>query len=142
MRQTAPAQAGDDMPGLRAFITGNRNDLYGILAAMIFPQSDADPLCNDRAILIDAAAARRLALFDDHIGNIIKCHESIPPCPGLPCKLSQNLIFDNIYVAFKQSVFFHFPSSFYLPIFSCIFSISTKWSGSLRPICICCHCCT
>ena len=112
MCQTASAEARHDVPGLRAFITGDVHNLYGILASMIFSQTNANPLRDDRTILIDAAAARRLALFDDRVRDIIKRHEGISACPGLSRQLAQNLVFDDIHAALKNLLLCHVSSPF------------------------------
>jgi hypothetical protein len=84
----ASAKVGYHMAGLGAFITGDGNDLDGILGSVIFAETDPHAFCDYGSVLIYAAAHGRFAFFCYYISDIVESRESVMTLPCMAGKLS------------------------------------------------------
>ena len=92
------------------FIAGNFNNLNHVRIRAVAPDSCLDALRNYCAILVYAAARRRLVIGNDSFRNIV----NILKQRSVPCfarNLAQNLIFCVLYLGIELSSGLHcFPS--------------------------------
>ena len=102
MRDAAAARGRDHNALDRAFVARNRQHLDHVFVLAIAAQRQLHALIDDRALLIDAAAHRRLALRDDRLGDREQLVRLQIVLQRQLRHMAQDLVFQFLNVGIKQ----------------------------------------
>ena len=83
MRQASTAEIRYDISCLRAFVTGNVDDMYDSGLVWTSARRLTDSLCDNGSVFINTAGLRRLILRDDISRNAVKLRKNLLSVPCL-----------------------------------------------------------
>ena len=102
VRDAAAAGFGDGVAADRTLVAGDVDDLDDVGVLLVAAERHTDAFADDGALLIDAAAHRRLRPLDDHLGNLGVAVEQLI-FKRQPRDLAENLVFQMLYLGVELS---------------------------------------
>ena len=99
---TAAAGLGDSIAAHRAFVAGDVDDLDDVGVLLVAAERHADAFADDGALLVNAAAHRRLRSLDDHLGNLgVAVEQSV--FESQPRDFTKDFVFQKLYLGIELS---------------------------------------